>query len=84
MYGDQEFVVLATDIAEDLDSVKAYVEELGLTFSTLLDETGMVARGYNVSGIPASFFITREGIIHASHIGPLNESTIEAYLKEIL
>jgi cytochrome c biogenesis protein CcmG, thiol:disulfide interchange protein DsbE len=84
VYGEQGFVVLAVDIAEDRDSVQAYMEEQGLTFSNLLDETGMVARGYNVSGIPASYFITRDGIIHATHIGPLDDATIERYLKEIL
>lgn len=84
MYGDQEFVVLATNIAEDAEAVKAYVEQQGLTFPTVIDTTGTVARGYNVSGIPASYFITRDGIVHTSHIGPLNESAITNYLKEIL
>ena len=75
---------MVVDIAEELDSVVAYTKEQGLTFPSLLDHTGMVARGYNVSGIPASYFITRDGIIHAIHIGPLNDSTIERYLMEIL
>ena len=75
---------MAVDIAEDLDSVIAYTEERGLTFSTLRDETGMVARGYNVQGIPASYFITRDGIVHSTHVGPLDDAAIEANLKEIL
>ena len=72
------------DIAEDLESVKAYAEELGLTFVTALDETGMVSKGYNIRGIPASFFITRDGVVHAQHVGPLNKSIIDRYLSEIL
>ena len=72
------------DIAEDLESVKAYADELELTFATLLDEAGTVSRGYNVRGIPGSFFITREGVIHALHVGQLNKSLIDKYLSELL
>lgn len=64
--------------------MKAYTTELGLTFTTLLDEAGMVSRGYNVRGIPVTFFITREGVIHAQHVGQLNKSLIDKYLSEIL
>lgn len=77
-------MVLTVNIAEDLESVKTYIEELGLTLSTVLDESGMVAMGYSVRGIPASYFIDRDGVIHAQHVGPLNEATIEAYLDGIL
>ena len=72
------------DIGEKYATVQAFTQEHGLTFPTLLDESGAVSKGYRVLGIPTSFFISREGMIQAQHTGPLNESLIEEYLGEIL
>ena len=72
------------DIGEKQATVQAYAQERGLTFPTLLDETGAVSKGYRVLGIPTSFFINREGVIQAQHTGPLSESLIEKYLDRIL
>jgi hypothetical protein len=63
--------------------VQAYTQQLGLTFPTLLDNTKAVAQRYRISGVPTSFFINREGMVHARHVGPLNESLIKEYLDQI-
>ena len=83
-YADQGFVILAVDIGEEAELVKAYADELKLSFPMLLDQAGAVSRGYNVRGIPASFFITRQGIIHQIHVGPLDKEIIEKSLAGIL
>jgi len=75
---------LAVDIGEKRETVQAYTQERGLTFPTLLDGNGAVSKAYRVPGIPASFFINREGVIQAQHIGPLNESLIAKFLAQIL
>ena len=72
------------DINESGGAVQAYNQELGLTFPTLLDENGGVAQRYRVRGIPTSFFISREGLIHAQHTGPLNELLLDSYLVPVL
>jgi len=72
------------DVGEKRGTVQAFTQERGLTFPTLLDESGVVSKGYRVLGIPTSFFISREGVIQAQHTGPLNESLIEKYLDRIL
>ena len=64
--------------------MQAFVQRQGLTFPTLLDESGAVSKRYRVLGIPTSFFINREGVIQAQHTGPLNESLIGKYLNQIL
>jgi peroxiredoxin len=72
------------DIGEERGTVQAFTQEQGLTFPTLLDKNGDVARIYRVQGIPTTFFIDREGVIQTQHIGPLNKSLIEEYLDQIL
>lgn len=72
------------DINESPTIVQSYTQELGLTFPTLLDRNGGVAQTYRVRGVPTSFFINREGVIHAQHGGPLSESLIQSYVAPIL
>ena len=75
---------MAVDIGEPKDVVQAFVEEGGLTFPTVLDESGAVAREYRVQGHPASFFIDREGVIRKRHSGQMSESILEEILVELL
>lgn len=72
------------DIGEKRKAVQAYTQERGLTFPTLLDESGAVSKRFRVLGIPTSFFINREGVIQAQYTGPLSESLIGKYLAQIL
>ncbi len=69
---------------EERGTVQAYAEKQGLTFPVLLDEKGTVAQRYRVSGIPTSFFINRQGVVHGRHTGPMNDSLIKKYLDQIL
>lgn len=71
------------NIGEKRAVVQAFTREKGLTFPNLLDESGLVSKGYHVLGIPTSFFISREGVIQAQHTGPLSESLIAKYLAQI-
>jgi hypothetical protein len=72
------------DIGEPQDVVQAFVEEGGLTFPTVLDESGAVAREYRLQGHPTSFFIDREGVIRKRHSGQMSESILEEILVELL
>ncbi len=72
------------DIGEGQDTVQAYTQQLGLTFPTLLDKKNAVAQRYRIPGVPTSFFVSREGMVHARHVGPMNESLIKEYLDQIL
>ena len=64
--------------------MRDFAEEEGTTFTVLLDEQAKAARAYEVRGIPASFFIDREGVIRIRHKGPLDEMVIERYAEQLL
>jgi peroxiredoxin len=69
-----DLVVLAVDfLAEDtVDAAAKFVEEFGLTFPVATDTPdGEVARRYGVRGLPATFFIDRDGILRQSSLGPV-------------
>ncbi len=62
--------------------VPAFVEEFGLTFPIVLDETGEVSQAYQVIGLPTSIFIDQDGIITDVRLGPVDQAYIEAKLAE--
>lgn len=62
--------------------VPTFVEEFGLTFPIVLDETGEVSQEYQVIGLPTSIFIDQDGIITDVRLGPVDQAFIEAKLAE--
>jgi len=65
-------------VAQRADAVRRYIEEVGLPFEILIDETRSVAKAYGVwhawgldaynIARPAVFLIDRTGVIHYSFI----------------
>ena len=48
------------------DEVALHLQQQGLGFPVLMDETGAIARNWGVSGVPASFIVGTDGrIVHA-------------------
>jgi peroxiredoxin len=71
---DGDLVVLAVNfLAEDtVDAAAGVVEEFGLTFPVATDTpNGDVGRRYGVRGLPATFFIDRDGILRQRSLGPV-------------
>lgn len=84
---DKDFVVLA--VSQDTGGFKAvapYVEKNGLNFTVLLDPQNKVGEEYDVSGIPETFIIDRDGRIVAHHLGPYDWSSGEmrSALEELI
>ncbi len=75
-----DLVVLAINFAEPTGVVKAYVEELGLTFDVLLDPRALVQGMYEVRGYPTSVFIDAQGMIQTQHIGAMTEKQLDDHL----
>ena len=86
-YKDKGFVVLAVDMTyqDKASNIPSFVQEHGLTFPILLDESAIVGRAYQLRSLPSSFFITREGIINEVVIGgPMAEALLRTRVEEIL
>jgi len=69
-FADTDFRVVAVSVdRESPEVVKRFVDELGLTFDVLHDQTMDVQRVYQTTGVPESFIIDREGVIIKKAIG---------------
>jgi len=87
LHDNKDFVMLA--VSQDTssrDEVMAYVKKHGYHFDVLLDPKNAVAEAYNVSGVPETFIIDREGRIVAHHSGAFDWSqpAIRDALEELL
>jgi cytochrome c biogenesis protein CcmG, thiol:disulfide interchange protein DsbE len=86
-YKDRGFIVLAVNMTyqDDPLAVMPFVNEQGLTFLILLDETAGMANAYQLRSLPSSYFIRRDGIINEVVIGgPMAEALLRTRIEEIL
>ena len=74
-------VVLAVNDQQEPEEVSRFVEELGLSLTTLVDQKGVVSSLYKVFNFPTTYFVDGDGVITAVHRGLLAESQIEEYLS---
>jgi peroxiredoxin len=63
-------VILAVNVGEPSSRVRDFMAANGFSFDVLLDTDTSVAEGYNVRGIPTTFFIDKNGIINNMKLGP--------------
>jgi peroxiredoxin len=76
-----ELVVLAVNFDEPMEDVKAFVDELGLTFTVLLDPGAEIQKKYRIRGYPTTFIVDEEGIIQVQNIGVMTEGQLDRYLE---
>ena len=78
-----EFVGLAI-WDKRIGKVNDYIQEFGLSYPNLMDETGQIAIDYGVRGIPEKFFIDADGNLVQKFIGPMDEDDLRAALDGLL
>ncbi|MEX2373247.1 MAG: TlpA disulfide reductase family protein [Dehalococcoidia bacterium] len=69
--GDFQIVAVNLTSQDNRQAADDFAKRLGLTFSIAYDVTGNVADRYGVRGLPATFFIDRDGILRARTYGPV-------------
>jgi thiol-disulfide isomerase/thioredoxin len=76
---DKGLVVLAVDIRESVRTVRGFIQELQLSFPTVLDGDGSVAYMYAVRPVPATYLIGRDGKILWRAFGAREWDSREAF-----
>lgn len=83
-YQDDGLVILAVNAQEQEQQVSAFFDDLGLSFTPLIDGDGQVGRAYGALGLPSTYFIDGAGDVTAVHRGILTGEQIDSYVAEIL
>lgn len=83
-YRDRGFTVVALNLRETPDEVRAFFRELGLTFPSWLDRGGAITELYRVRGLPTTVVIDRGGLIRYVRVGPVDRKIIEERVVPLL
>ncbi len=79
-YHDRGLVILAVNVTQPPETVRAFIKPLGLSYDILLDQRGDVMRDYRVMGLPMTFIVDRQGRLRTRIVG---ESTPEVFEQAI-
>ena len=67
----------------ELELGRAYMEEMGFSFSSIYDVQGEAERAYSVTGVPFTLFIGSDGLLYHSQLGMMNAEVL-AYLVDYM
>lgn len=68
-YHKAGFMLLGVNVDEQPEAARAMVKKLGIVFPVLLDTGKRVSRLYDVSAMPSSILIDRDGRVRYVHLG---------------
>lgn len=85
---DDRFAIVAVDVdaRETPRQIRAFAEELKLTFDILHDRSEFTSTRYQVYGLPQSFLIDPQGILRAREFGAVmwDDSTHVREIRQLL
>jgi peroxiredoxin len=79
----QGFHILAVNVRQDAGTAAAFVRRLGISYETLLDTTGEVARAYGVQGLPTTFFVDGDGTLRGRILGESSPEVTEHMVSDM-
>lgn len=86
-FRDQGFIVLAVNATsqDEPSAIAPFLDQYGITFPVLLDETGNISTIYKLQSLPSSYFIDRQGVVQEVIIGgPMSEALLRTRVEQIL
>lgn len=73
--------ILAVNRGEPPERIETFREEFGLSFPLLLDQDETItAQLYQVTSMPTTYVLDRNGVIVARHFGPLTAEQLQEFL----
>ena len=83
---EKGLVVWAVNVKETKDKIEPFMKEQKLTFAVPVDKDGAVMKKYNVSGIPTTLVIGRDGTVKKAFVGfgPGGEKQIHKAVEDAL
>lgn len=86
---DKGLVILGVDVQEKREDVVKFINEGNFTWPFMIDTDGKLTDRYLIIGMPSHFFVDKNGVIQAIHVGGLRtmsgmKAPIDEYLDKIL
>lgn len=81
--GEVEFIGVSMGPRDNTGAVKSFAEQYGYRWRFVHDDNYDVATQYEIAAVPTSYFINKDGVISAVHVGGMNREIMEGYLKQV-
>lgn len=78
-----DLVIIAVNLGEEPKTVKSFIDSNKYNFKVLLDEDQSVAIKYNITAIPTSYFVDKEGNIVSKKIGAMTYEEMKGYIESL-
>ncbi len=83
-YADQGVVVLGVAYADVEPNSLAYMKEFGVSFPHAPDLGTDISQTYEITGVPETFIIDKEGVIRHVQIGAVNTAMLDQIIPQLL
>jgi len=81
---DEGLVVIGVNVQDSEEEAKNYLSEFSVTFPNVLDSDGRITVEYGVTGLPVTFFISRDGRVAGRWVGSISESRLASWATFLL
>ena len=81
---DIEILAVNFTSKDNVEDVRQFVKDYGLTFPILLDEEGEIASMFRAISLPTHVIIDKAGIVQHELMGPLDEETLLEHITPLL
>jgi cytochrome c biogenesis protein CcmG/thiol:disulfide interchange protein DsbE len=83
-YRDQGVIFLGVAYADAEPKSFAFLDEFDISYPNAPDLRSAISADYEITGVPETFFIDREGTITYVQIVPLDKVTLESTIEQLL
>lgn len=82
-HADEGLVIMAVDVGEPMDEVRAYVRTHRLPYPIGIDVEGRARDAYGAIGTPTHYFVDVDGVVQDRAFGRLTRAEMERHLRSI-
>ncbi len=81
---DAGVVMVGVNSGDTKPGAVGFLEEFGITYMNVVDNTNVIADSYRVQGLPTTFFFDKEGNVADTAVGTITESDLRARIAAIV
>ncbi|MCA9932469.1 MAG: TlpA family protein disulfide reductase [Ardenticatenaceae bacterium] len=83
-YAGQDVVFVGIAYSDVEPNSKAYLQEFDITYPNAPDLGTSISDDYDITGVPETFFIDRDGMIYDFHFGPIDAVKLNSVIERML
>lgn len=93
-YKDQGLIVIGVDYVDTETEAKKFIKEFGMTYPTGPDVGTQISSKFRITGVPETYFITREGKLLAgkdasgralgNYIGAISRAALQERVQQLM